>query len=106
MIPTGNVWLGALLIRRLAAGLRGRHVLRTTLRSHLAAAVIFVRAEKLRYKTGEARHAEQCQQADDREEFGTQSHVPQTQSIYAVDATSSEKWRKLRANLDNQDLIF
>ena len=39
-----DIRLRTLLARRLAAGLRGGHFLRATLRTHLAAAFVLVRA--------------------------------------------------------------
>ena len=51
-----DVRLRTLLTWQLAAGLRGRHVLRATLRTHLAAALILARAHELRHKTREPWH--------------------------------------------------
>jgi hypothetical protein len=52
MFPTADIWLNTLLARRFAAGLWGGHFLRATLRAHLAAAFVLVRAKQLlRHKT-------------------------------------------------------
>ena len=56
LTAAANVRLRILLTRQLAAGLRGRHILRATLRTHLAAALILARAHELRHKTREPWH--------------------------------------------------
>jgi hypothetical protein len=70
-----DVRLRTLLTRQLAAGLRGRHVFRATLRTHLAAAFFFVRAKQLlRHKTRKSWHSEQRQQRRDTKQSDSQLH--------------------------------
>jgi len=70
-----DVRLRTLLTWQLAAGLRGRHVLRATLRTHLAAAFLLVRAKQLlRNKTRKSWHSEKRQQRRDSKQSGSQLH--------------------------------
>jgi hypothetical protein len=60
MLTPADIQLGALLGHGFATRLEGRHILRAALRSHLAAAFIFARAQQLlRHETRKAwRHEE------------------------------------------------
>jgi hypothetical protein len=70
-----DVRLRTLLTRQLAAGLRGRHVFRATLRTHLAAAFFFVRAKQLlRHKTRKSCNTQERQQPRDSKQSGSQLH--------------------------------
>jgi hypothetical protein len=75
LTAAADVRLRTLLTRQLAAGLRGRHVLRATLRTHLAAALFFVRAKQLlRHKTRKSWNSQERQQPRDSKQSGSQFH--------------------------------
>ena len=76
MLTTADIWLNALLARRLAAELGGGHLLRAALRTHLATAFLLVRAKQLlRHKTRKPGDAKQRQQRNDGAQFSSHFHL-------------------------------